>query len=378
MIQTTVAAADVLASQGIKLFCRIQSWLGETQLADDVPISAGTEELDATLRVPERITLTVPRVDDQGMSWVPTAYNSPLSWFGQHLTVQLGIEVGNDQIEWLNRGEFLLNSVETQGDSLNVEALGQLALADEARLVSEYQPASTAQFGDIIRDLLLPGIGVNDDAAPTDRIPAATAMSWSDNRLDCVLAALDAWPAQGNVDENGSFVITSVPGTPTAAQAVLNLTDGYGGTVVTPQTSGGRDGLFNTVIATGQTPDSDPTNAGQPIVATAYVADPTNPLRYGGAFSPYLVPFSYASPLLTTRTQALKAANTVLARKLATATKTIVVQCIPDPRVQLGDIVTVTSERLGIDSEVGTIQGVSLPYLPGDGSLMSLTVVLVV
>jgi hypothetical protein len=379
VISVSDVASKVLASQSIQLYCRIQSWLGDTLLADDVPISAGAEDLDATLRVPERVTISVPAVVD-GVSWVPATPTDPLSWFGQRLVVQLGIGLDGGQIEWLNRGEFLINSADTDTGTVNVEALGLLQLVDEAVLMAEYQPSTGSQFGDILRDLLLPGIGVNDDAAPTDRAPGITAVSWSDNRLDCVIAALKAWPAQGVVDQDGQLVIMPVPAAPTSADVVLVLTDGVGGTIITPKTSGSRDGLFNYALAVGQFPDSDKAVtgfapiAGAPIYGSAYVTDPESPLVVGGDFSPYYVPVRLDSPLLTTQAQTQAAAKTLLARTFANATSTVVAECVPNPTLQTGDVVSVTSKRLGLDGSVGTIQALTLPYLPGDS--MSLTIVI--
>ncbi|HEY6117992.1 MAG TPA: hypothetical protein VI172_18745, partial [Candidatus Dormibacteraeota bacterium] len=50
---------------------RVESWLGDELLADDVPVAAGSEDRDTSLSVPERISLTVP-VSDRGTSWDPS------------------------------------------------------------------------------------------------------------------------------------------------------------------------------------------------------------------------------------------------------------------------------------------------------------------
>jgi hypothetical protein len=361
---TTVAAGAVLGSYVLR--CRAESWLGETLLSDDVPIIDATEEVDRTLRVPESLTLTVPRTFD-GVDWAPTEPDSPLAWYGQKLHASLGVELANGEIEWLDRGWFLINSVENSGDTLKVECLGLLALANEARLVTEYQPRTGATCGEVIRALLEPGVPVNLDDAPPPQ-PASSVVSWSDNRLDAVASVLDAWGAQGKMDSSGVFYVTDIEATPPAP--VMALTDGDGGTVVDWAGAGSRDATYNYVVAKGTYPDGT-TNAGAEIIAVAYDDDPASPYRYGGDYSPYPVPYFYSSPLLTTKDQTSKAARTTLARLKRTASRIISASAVPHPGLEAGDRVTVTSSKLGLTDQVCVIEALALPYTPG--SPMDLT-----
>ena len=373
MIEFSETASNVLASQGFQLFARIESWFGDVLVADDVPIIDATETQDATLRVPERLTFKVPALKD-GVSWVPTSFDSALGCYGQRVRVSLGVGLigGSDRIEWVNRGWFLIYSAGPDGDSITVEALGLLTLVDEAVLPTEYQPAAGASLVSMIRDLIEPGITVNVEDAPADRA-VPTTVTFSDNRLDNVYAALDAWPAVALVTSNGYLAVQPQPGDPVADDAVLELTDGVGGTVVDSSTSITRDGAFNAVVAKGQYPDSDATRAGQEIIQTAYDTVTGSPYRNGGEFSPYLVPYGYASPLLSTVQQVQAAARTRLKTLRRNASRTVQVAAVPHPGIQLGDVVVLTCERLGIDAELGTVGAFSLPYL-ANGGPMQLTI----
>lgn len=371
MITITDVARGILNGYSYQQYFRLQSWLGSELLAEDIPAINASEELDATLRVPERLTFEVPVVAD-AVSWVPTSFSSPLGCYGQRVTAQIGLGVGSGAIEWMNRGVFLLESAETSGSSISVEAVGLLQLVDEAELATEYQPKTSATLKTILRAMVEPGITIDFDSAPTDRT-APTGITWSDSRLDNVYSVLDAWPAQAKVTENGHLNVISVPADPTTIDVVFTFTDGTGGTAMEYNTSITRDGAFNSVVAKGQYPDTAGTKAGQEIIATSYDTSPASPYRYGGPFSPYLVPFGYDSPLMTTLAMVQAAGNTRLSTLRLKASRTVQVTAVPHPALQLGDAVAVTSTRLGLTAEVGRIQAMTLPYSP-EGGAMEVTV----
>jgi hypothetical protein len=217
-----------------------------------------------------------------------------------------------------------------------------------------------------------PGITIDFSSGLTDRtIP--TGLTWSDSRLDNAYSVLDAWPAQATITENGHLSVTAVPSDPTSLDVVFAFTDGTGGTAMEYNTSITRDGAFNAVVAKGQYPDTAGAKAGQEIIATSYDTDPASPYKYGGRFSPYLVPFGYDSPLLTTLAKVQEAGNTRLRTLRLKASRTVQISAVPHPALQLGDAVSVTSSRLGLSGEVGRIQAMTLPYSP-EGGEMSVTV----
>ncbi len=67
------------------------------------------------------------------------------------------------------------------------------------------------------------------------------------------------------------------------------------------------------------------------------------------------------------------AARTRLKTLRRNASRTVQVAAVPNPAIQLGDVVLLTCERLGITAEVGVIGAFSLPYLSNGGS-MQLTI----
>jgi len=375
MITLTDTAAGMLNGYSFDLHSRLQAWWDGEPISEDVPAVDVLEESDATLRVPERLTFRVPVTDDLGYSWVPTLNSSPRGTYGQRIVAQIGVGVGFGAIEWLNRATFLIESADKEGDSISVECLGLMQLLDEARFPNEYQPKAGATLGSILRALIEPGLTVDLDQAPTDRA-AATSISYSDNRLDNVHSVLDAWPAHGTITAEGHFEVTDPLQDPDIADVVFSFTDGVGGTAMQLNTSITRDGAFNAVVARGQYPDSAGAKAGQEIVYTAADTNPASPYRLGGPFSAYLVPFEYASPLMTTQAMVQLAATTRLRNLRRAASRTVRLTAVPHPALQLHDPVSLTSAQLNLSAAVGRIEALGLPH-DADGGAMGLTVRLV-
>lgn len=338
---------------------RAESWLGDRLLADDIPVADGLETVDRTLRVPERVVLTVP-VRERGVDWSPTAPGAPLAAFGQRLRITLGVSLPGGRVEWLNRGWFLITDSGVEDDEVQVEAIGLLGLVDEARLVSPYQPSGTMLS--TLRALVEPALTVDATQAPPNRnIPSTIAVD--DDRLGAVLDLLDAWPADVFVTQDGylKLVPAGVNGT-----AALHLTDGVGGTVLRWSGQTSRGGAVNVVVARGSAAD------GGFLQGVAYDLTTTSPTFIGGEFSPLSVPYVFTSSALTNITECQSAAEAILARRRRLNGRKLTADVVPDPRIQTGDVVTVTSADLGLDRQLCVVEALGLPYTPSGP--MSLTV----
>jgi hypothetical protein len=345
----------VLGGPSIVLTVSVSSWRDGVLLAADVPIIAAAEECDRTIRVPERITLQVPSRDDNTV-WSPGGTEDhPLASNGQRLNVKIGVGTTAGAVEYFTRGWFLIEDVEENDDTVDVTAVGLLALVDEARLVTPYQPVGT--IGSALRGLLEPGLTVDLTDAPTDRaVPAAGAVNYDEDRLGAVLEIIDAWSAELRVNENG-FAVVTVDATPTVA--VATLTDTGPAAVIAKRTgSSTRGGGFNTVVARGTAAD------GGQLQAVVY--DLTSPHRITGPWSPYPVPYFYASPLLTTIAQCNAAAATVLRRIRRTAGQAYALQMVPNPLLQLGDAVQLSTSLF---TGLCTIERLTLPYRTSAGEM---------
>lgn len=351
MIEVSDAARSVIDSGTFTYHVRASSWLAGQLLADEVPIAAGSEDGDRSLSVPERVILTVPK-RSAGVDWTPTTDEHPLAANGQTLQVSLGVGKGLDGVEWFQRAELLIVETTEQDETVTVTCAGLLALVDEAKFVAAFQPSGL--ITQTLRALLEPAVTVDLTAAPADRSVPVSTINWDSDRLGAVYELLDAWPADLRMHAQGyAQIVEDVA--PTVA--VRSFTNGTGGTVVTAAGTSTRDGGFNVVVATGYAAD------GSEVRGVAYVTD--GPWAYGaGPANPLPVPFGYASPLLTTNAQCTAAAATVLRRKMRQAVlRRYTITCPPDPTLQLGDAVAITTEH--VTALLCTVEGLTLPYTPG-------------
>lgn len=358
MLALSVAALETI-QRSYTMRIRAESWLGD-QLLGEVPVSDGSETRDRSLAVPEAVTLTVPRLDG-GTSWEPVGRDHPLGSDGQRLRISLGIDLGNGETEWVERGWFLITDADTSDDTVTVTASGLLGLIDEAKFISPFEPTGT--FSATLQALVEPALTVDLTAAPPDRtIPVG--MQWDEDRLAGMHELLDAWPAVARVDENGVLVVTAAPTTFTSVAAITD--DPATGTVVKWQGKRSRDGSFNVVVARGQDPVF-----GTIIQGSAFDVNPDSPQRFGGPFNPLPVPFLFESPLLTTTDQCYFSARTILDRKRRTSARKLGAELVPHPGLVDGDVVTITGPE-GVVNALGTIEQFTLPYSP---STMTLSVV---
>jgi hypothetical protein len=358
MIEMSEVAKTIQGSgHGTVRYVRIESWLGGELLADDIPFASGREECDRSARVPERISLRIPR-EESGRSWVPDGTpGHPLAANGQRLRVLLGVGIEGTDVEWIQRGEFLIQESEPQGEFVAVIAVGLLALVDEARFIGSFQPNGTMSRS--LRYLLEPALPVILHPNIVDRnIPGG--INYDEDRLGAALELLAAWPANGIVTESGYFYVTPADLALTTAAAIGNVN------LIERTRRTTRDDAANCVVAKGTAPD------GAPIQAVSYVQ--TGPLAYLGDFSPFPVPRYFSSPLLISVAACRAAANAIRDRIVREQGQPYQIRCLPMTWLQVGDrVVLVDSEDVSMG--YATIEALSLPYTPGDDQ-MSLTVVM--
>lgn len=360
MIEISDAARDVLAYSHT-MHVRVSSWLDGVLLAAEVPVAEdrqGGEETDAASNVPELVRFAVPR-RDRGVLWDPVGEDHPLAANGQRLSVQLGIGLAGGEVEWLQRGTFLIQEADPVDDVINVTAVNLLALIMEARLTSPYQPTGT--MTEALRGLLEPALTVAVSPILADRsVPAG--VTYDEDRLGAVLEVLDAWAAVGRVDPGGVLQVAPA-GLDTTP--VFALTDGVGGTVIRASAKSSRAGAANVVVARGSTAD------GQQIQGVAYDLS-GGPKSYGSPFNPLPVPQFFFSPLLTDTDQCAAAAATILERRRRAAGREFQVSMLPDPTLQIDDVGTLTTDtETALPVSVERID--FLPYV-ATGARMQLTV----
>jgi hypothetical protein len=361
LITVSDEAAAVIESGTFVYDVRIDSYYDGDLVAADLPLQIGPAELGirANRGARQRVTFDVPRELD-GIVWAPDGTTRhPLAANGQRVHVQLGVGTRGgttDFIDFFGRGWFVVMSAEASGDVVSVECEDLLTLIEEARLVVPYQPSGTLSTA--LRGLIEPALTVTVDAGLNDRsIPAG--INWDDERLSNVQQVLDAWPAEAAVTADGYLQV--VPPADPSAAAVASIVQDEG-TIVSAAGSSKRQDGFSAVVARGTAAD------GGQVQAIAY--DTTTARSYPGPWNPLVVPYFFFSPLLTTVQQCTQAANTVLARLGRESARRFKIEAVPDPRLQLGDMINVESDAY---TGRATIEEQALPYRAG-GSGMTLVV----
>lgn len=352
MLPTSDRTAAVIADGNYILHIRASSWLDGVLIADDIPVTSAVLEEDWTLRVQERMLLTVPRYTD-GYDWSPgMTAGHPLSADGQRLRIETGIGVEGSEVEWFQRGWFLIQDAQPDGDTVTVTAVGLLALILEAQLVSPFQPSGT--LDSTLRALIEPALSVLVDDGLVDRA-VPTAINFDDDRLQSVYEVADAWPCELRVDPSGFLHAQPIVAPDTA---VLSLTDGVDGTVIRALSASTRDGACNAVVARGRD-----VNGGQ-VMGVAYDTS-TGPKRLDGPFNPLPVPYFFESPLLTTVAECNAAAAAILERKRTQTATAYEVEMVPNPRLQLNDAVSITTATA--TDVLCTVESHAAPLAAGGG-----------
>lgn len=369
MIEVSEDCATILDHRSFVLSCRVSVTLGGTVLLDNIPVITGTEEFDDGLRVPERVVVKVPRIVD-GRDLIPTSASSPLAPYGQRLHVKLGVGVSGGQVEWLDRGEYLIHDIGLDGDEITVTAVGLLALIDEARLVTPFKPTGT--FTTALRALLEPAVTVIVDPAVTalDRsVPAD--LNQDEDRIAALQEILTAWPARAQMTPAGYLAVLPAEDYPTGSFLQLynfRYRDGVLAPFANVQTVSGaitREGLVNTVVARGQTAD------GTQLQRAAYDKTPGGPTSLRSNFNPLPVPYYYFSPLLDTSERCQDAAITILRRKAGLTAQRLQMTCVPDPRFVGNDLIEYRpADSPDFDHSLfGIVERLVMPYTADSGPM---------
>lgn len=369
-IPTSPRLSAILAGRTFQMICRATITRAGQILAADLPVDVGREEFDASVNVPERLTLQIPKRVD-GTDWSDLTSSSPVAPYGQRVHVKIGVDTGPDGYEWLNRGEFLLHDVELAGPTVTINGVGLLALIDEARLFAPYNPVGTMK--QTIRRLIEPALTVvfHPDL-PDDRVITGNLI-FEDDRLGALYQCLDNWPARAQVHPDGYLEVLpaeSYGSDPTGVGLVLQRYHMLEQPHLTPNvtdvsTSATRDGVVNTMVVRGTT------SAGAQLIGVAY--DRTGPAAYGGPFNPLPVPQFIQRSIIPTQGIANQLAQTYLRAKRVPFDRAWELRCVPQPKILGNDYLNYLPTLDTHDEGSVVVDKLTMPYTPSSGA-MSLTV----
>ena len=362
MFRETEADLSPVVAASHPIRCRVEAWRGGEFLGV-VPILPGSMLKEAADQaVPETVEIVAAAVDAGGVSWIPGPSGMDgLDNYGQRLYITYSVGRADGTFVDVQLGWFVLDDWDDNDDgTVSATAFGLLDVIRTAELLAPSSPPVGATFRSELVRLIGGRLPVDLDAAPEDR-DVPSSLTWQDSRLDAVTELLSAWPAAGYVDPSGTLVVE--PAEPASWAADVTLT-AANATVVKRTSAGSRAGRYNVVVARGES-QSD-VNA--PAVWDYAVDDDhRSPTWVDGPQGELVRKFS--SPLLTTRSQCQAAARTLLAASLVQS-RTIPVECIPDPRIGVGTRVDYLNDAGALLRTV--VVASELPLTP-DGGAQSLT-----
>lgn len=343
---------------------RVEVWRGGEQLVESLPVSEGSLDVNGENAVPGELTLTVPAGVDR--VWDPIHPLDPLAPYGQRLYVSTGVRYLDGTEEVVGLGWFQIRSTDPDylAGGLSVVADSLEVVLEESKLLEPRAVVAGATYMGEVEALVghrLPLVedlpaGVTNRGVPADRI-------WEGDRLAALGQLGGAWPARFRVDDQGVLrVLPAVDRLPADALEVRHeLRTGERGVVASWSAPKSREELYNAVFARGEEETAD----ARQVNGYAYDNDPGSPTYYGGPFGER--PLEWSSPLLATKAQADAAARTLLARRLRRR-RTITVDMVPDPSVELDDYALVDTPNI---YATGRVAAIKLP-LTAEGGTMSL------
>ena len=276
-----------------------------------------------------------------GSSLTPREFTSRLAPFGQEVAPLLTVRAGAFA-ETVMAGRYRIVDVPSARDEnmvhaarvITVGSYVELRLADQLEAVREWgfaAPEQPVHTSDAWQEMArLTGMRIVR-SAPTVSVPASIVYDMSDGgRLKAVQALADALGGTLYVTADGALTVLadgegeSVRTFPYRGSTVLDFEIGMS-----------SEGVYNEVVGNFEAEDRSPI-----VAPPARVTD--GPLRVDGPFGRRTR--YYASPFVKTREQADSALAKILARSSTAKAYRTSFPAILDPRVEVGDTVTVEQD----------------------------------
>lgn len=310
------------------------------QLFTNLPIDAPALTWDVTGEVEGSGRATVVWNDDHGAAIAPHEPQDWLAPFGAQLTVYF--RVAALPLERIRLGVFDITSVPQVDEAPFIFGESRVVVGSRVRTVLQdrmrevkrdrfTKPAAPASLTSVYDELArLTGLTITRTLPD---VAITRSVVYEENRVAAVqdLAAIAGGVAF--MESNGSLSLRPI--TPGAPVAELNV--GPEGTIGMLESSLDSEEVYNGIVIRGET------DAQSPILAELWVTD--GPLRAtpeGGARTPYhRVPRFFSSPFISTQEQAAAAAPGLLLQFSQPQTADLSVQCLINPLLQVGDVVTV-------------------------------------
>lgn len=301
---------------------------GDDPTGTELLLTGGAITLDGTADIRGTGTVTVagrwPRVRD--LSLAP---------YGAEVFVARGVDLGGQGTLWAPLGYYRIAQTD-QPDAargpLTLELQDRMATIIDSRFMQPRQWLRGITVGEIVNEIVLEvypdaTIIYDDDS---DQSQLGRSLIAEESRYDMLLTLADGLGKIMYWDGEGRLVFETVPD---ENVPIWTVNAGARGVMTGANRSISREGMYNAIVVMGEGADEL-----EPVRAVAYDAQESSPTFFGGPFG--RVPRFYASPFITTQTQAENAAVNMLRRYLG-APYDVGAQAIPNPALKPYDPIRV-------------------------------------
>lgn len=334
----------------------------ERRLAD-LPVGSWELKWDSEARIKSGGSLTVEYTSDLAESLSPSEFTDILAPFGQELNLLMEVSAGEFK-ETVQLGHYRITAVPdardehmkllgrtlTIGSRVSLTLVDRMVAVERAGFRSEQSPPSLVSCWAEIQRLTGMQVlrSVADKAIPTSVVYLAE----QGGRLKAVQELARTLGGVAYVTPDGAVSVL-----PDEAGPVVGaLTLGSSGTILDVAHSMESDGVYNEVVGNFEDDERNPIYAVKALTS--------GPLSIDGPYGPYTR--YYSSPYVKTQAAADSAVAAILTQVSSTQTYRVPVQCLVNPLIEDGDVVTV--ER----PEGGVLTGRVVSHKFGSSNLMSL------
>jgi hypothetical protein len=306
--------------------------MGVAPTGTEVPLVDGTVRTDASADIRSSLSATVA-----GAGLWPNAADDLLAPYGNEIFVERGVDYGNGVVEVVSLGYHRIDtSTQSTGPNgeIRLTATDRMANIVDSRLLAPRQFRANQSVGEVFDALVgevYPEAEIiydfNEDTTllGTDQVAEEDRYGFL-NSIAVAHGKIMYW------DHTGRLRVVSPPD-PTVP--VFQINSGAYGNLVQLGRSLTRRGVYNAVVAVGESPGDLP-----PAQRTVYDNNPLSPTYWNGRFGH--VPRFYYSPFITNEVQAQSAAESILQQAIGLP-YSVDFTIVPNPALEPYDSIQITA-----------------------------------
>jgi hypothetical protein len=318
----------------------------------EVPIVDGDVRADSSADVRSSLDLTTAGIDASYVGTWPLRPDGLLAPYGNELFVERGINYGNGTIEIVSLGYYRIDrTLQDEGPNGVIRLSGSDRMAGiiDARLTTPIQFPVGTSFATVFEQLVhevYPLATIEYDFVASGSTFDTTHVAEED-RFGFLR---DVAQSRGKImywDYRGVLKVVSPPD---STVPVYEVASGRGGTLVQLTRSLSRQGVYNAVVARGESADGT-----EPVTATVVDSNVTSPTYWNGKFG--RVPRFYYSSFLSSYSQCVSAATSILQQAIGLP-YSIDLSTIPNPALEPYDSIRIIMPD---STDVHVIDSITIP-----------------